>query len=217
MISFFIFASIFYLVDMTVVPPLLPGVVTRSRNASAAVTSPLPAAKRSRVAMKETTTPSISQQPTCSASANSNLEQWLADVSNVDISLSVSLGAADATTSEQSISPQSSDHHNATSSSSSACLSIPDLLTRLLQTKLAIDPARLTTMIKDPSTLRDASVFVALAVKGREEPIQDAIEGGLTPRKAFLRSAPHISRVASRLQDCIRQIFGIDDFVVKVD
>ena len=204
---------------MTVVPPLLPGVVTRSRNASAAVTSPLPAAKRSRVAMKETTTPSISQQPTCSASANSNLEQWLADVSNVDISLSVSLGshpAADATTSEQSISPQSSDHLNA-ASSSSACLSIPDLLTRLLQTKLAIDPARLTTMIKDPSTLRDASVFVALAVKGREEPIQDAIEGGLTPRKAFLRSAPHISRVASRLQDCIRQIFGIDDFVVKVD
>jgi hypothetical protein len=190
---------------MTIAAPLLPGVVTRSRAATSAKQSPSaspkanalaaasPLAKRTRV-----TTPSTAHHASTSASAN--LEQWLADVSNVDISLSVSITPPEI---------------------EATCLSIPDMLTRLLQTKLAIDPNRLTTRVKGGEDEKNcetaAAVFVALCVKGREEPIQDAIEGGLTPRKAFLRSAPHISRVASRLQDCMRQIFGIDDFVVKVE
>ena len=66
----------------------------------------------------------------------------------------------------------------------------------------------------DPQT---SDVYVALSVKGRDEPLAEAIEGGLTPRKAFLRSAPHISRVATKLQECMRQIFAMQDFVVKID
>lgn len=176
---------------MTIAGPLLPGVVTRSR----ALAAGPPAAKRSRVADNKSTI--HTNNPPVNDEAN--YEQWLTDVSNVDIALSVSMVSHQET-------PDSENPHS--------LVSIPDMLTRVLQKKLAIDPDRLTTMVKGGGS---SSMLVALSVKGREGPLEEAIEGGLTPRKAFLRSAPHISRVASRLQDCMRQIFGIDDFVVKVD
>ena len=180
----------------------LPGVTTRaskSRPATDVVTK-TPAAKRTRV---QTTTPSTAAP----AQPNLAFEQWLDDVANVDISLSISVGSSQNILTEEKSEEQSS---------SSFSVSIPNMLTRVLQSKLAIDPSRLQTNIS-PTGDEASEVFVALTVKGREEPIAKAIEGGLTPRKAYLRSAPHISRVASRLQDCMRQMFGMKDFVVRVD
>jgi hypothetical protein len=136
-------------------------------------------------------------------------EQWLDDVANVDISLSISLGQSLEREREGEPAEASESHRSEFS------VSLPTMLTRVLQSKLAIDPTRMSTQVQDDDSSKE--VFVALTVKGREEPIEEAIAGGLTPRKAFLRSAPHISRVASRLQDCMRQIFGMKDFVVKVE
>lgn len=188
--------------------PVLPGVTTRSRARDPS--PPASAAKRSRLQLTPST---VAPQPSVA------LEQWLDDVANVDISLSISVGqpsTATPTSETESTSPSSTDGGPAVQAEFS--VSIPVMLTRVLQSKLAIDPCRLTTTVQ-PNAQNDAAteVYVALAVKGREEPIAEAIEGGLTPRKAFLRSAPHISRVASRLQDCMRQIFGMKDFVVKVE
>jgi hypothetical protein len=158
---------------------------------------------------------------------NHAFEQWLDDVSNVDISLSVSIGkptqqsasvSEDNSTTDQDCSQQPQSSHVI---QSEFCVSIPTMLSRVLQTKLAIDPTRLETVVvkaaRDEIVSNSGEVYVSVAVKGREEPIAEAIEGGLTPRKAFLRSAPHISRVASRLQECLRQIFGMREFVVKID
>ena len=184
---------------MTLAAPCLPGVTTRTRARGPkepVATTP----KRPRV---QAATPStaIPVPP-----PNMAFEQWLDDVANVDISLSISLG-------------QSVEHKEETNASenhrSEFSVSLPTMLTRVLQSKLAIDPTRMSTQVQDDDSSKE--VFVALTVKGREEPIEEAIAGGLTPRKAFLRSAPHISRVASRLQDCMRQIFGMKDFVVKVE
>ena len=182
----------------------------------------LPAAKRARrsqpppVTLPVETTAASSPPP-----VNHAFEQWLDDLSNVDISLSVSMGGPGETTttpSEPII--QNNDEEETVHKpviATEFCVSIPAMLSRVLQTKLAIDPTRLETVVKRPQTQSSDEVFVSVVVKGREEPITEAIEGGLTPRKAFLRTAPHISRVASRLQECMRQIFGMRDFVVKID
>jgi hypothetical protein len=208
--------------------PALPGVVTRSalksRNPNRddsgltadILASKTPINKRPRV---QAVTPSTAVP----APANVAFEQWLDDVANVDISLSISMGylpkpqdppiaPADASISETQVSDEAVE-------TAQFSVSIPTMLTRVLHSKLAIDPSRLSTHVKSTECDSNPSseVFVALSVKGREEPIADAIAGGLTPRKAFLRSAPHISRVASRLQDCMRQIFGMKDFVVRVE
>lgn len=183
--------------------PVLPGVTTRSRaKDSSPQASP---AKRARLQMTPSTGPKTVANPQPSVA----FEQWLDDVANVDISLSISVGQPSET--------PSTAETDSGAVQAEFSVSIPMMLTRVLQSKLAIDPTRLTTTVQ-PNMQNEASeVYVALAVTGREEPIAEAIEGGLTPRKAFLRSAPHISRVASRLQDCMRQIFGMKDFVVKVD
>jgi hypothetical protein len=202
---------------MTVATPVgLPGVITRaskSRLADPPATASMlagsnsrtPASKRVRI---ETATPSTAAP----APSNMAFEQWLDDVANVDISLSISVGSRPPM-------PLNGDENRENEESSVFSVSIPTMLTRVLQSKLAIDPCRLNTRVMSEPGDDSASseVFVALSVRGRDEPIEEAIAGGLTPRKAFLRTAPHISRVASRLQDCMRQVFGMKDFVVKVD
>lgn len=167
-----------------------------------------------------------SPPPSATPPVNHAFEQWLDDVSNVDICLSVSMGAPadnsqlfEETEGQEKQEDEPSNHPVIATEFS---VSIPAMLSRVLQTKLAIDPARLETVVKKPTTNISPTscsdeVFVSVAVRGRDEPIAEAIEGGLTPRKAFLRTAPHISRVASRLQECMRQIFGMRDFVVKID
>jgi hypothetical protein len=155
--------------------------------------------------------------PPTSPPVNHAFEQWLDDVSNVDICLSVSMGGPAASDPSPQQEEGSEPIHQPVIATE-FCVSIPMMLSRVLQTKLAIDPSRLETVVKKPQTQAPSEeVFVSVIVKGREEPITEAIEGGLTPRKAFLRTAPHISRVASRLQECMRQIFGMRDFVVKID
>ena len=222
---------------MTVVAPPLPGVTTRSRSsshkpvlcspacavASALAESPVQihrASKKQRRVV-DTTTPSPRPQAVAPPHHVGNLafEQWLDDVANVDISLAISLGQPGQAPAPVAVEGEEHpDEDQASTVQAEFSVSIPVMLTRVLQSKLAIDPTRLTTLIQgDKAVDSAAEVFVALSVKGREGPIAEAIEGGLTPRKAFLRSAPHISRVASRLQDCMRQIFGMKDFVVKVD
>lgn len=225
---------------------VLPGVITRSRAGPRIipVTEVLegpPPPKKSRK-VEPSTTPSpphksgtpVQVQSSPAAASNLAFEQWLDDVSNVDISLSICVGKPVSASSQAEQPPISASladppvleatHSDPGESEEAApvpaaaefSVSIPTMLTRVLQSKLAIDPNRLTTQVHGDG-VTSTDVFVALAVKGREEPILQAIEGGLTPRKAFLRSAPHISRVASRLQDCMRQIFGMKDFVVKVE
>jgi len=165
--------------------------------------------------------PQATQSPPSPPPTNLAFEQWLDDVSNVDICLSVSLGGpgndSESTTTTQTVDPELDDDETIHRPviATEFCVSIPAMMSRVIQTKLAIDPSRLETVVKKTQSSDD--VFVSLVVKGREEPINEAIEGGLTPRKAFLRTAPHISRVASRLQECMRQIFGMRDFVVKID
>ena len=220
--------SQFFRMTLATPCPALPGVVTRSalksRNPNRdtpgltadILASKTPISKRPRV---QAVTPSTAVP----APANMAFEQWLDDVANVDISLSISMGTVPKPQEAQIASTDSpvgdvqvGDEAVETAQFS---VSIPTMLTRVLHSKLAIDPSRLSTHVKstDCETNPSSEVFVALSVKGREEPIADAIAGGLTPRKAFLRSAPHISRVASRLQDCMRQIFGMKDFVVRVE
>ena len=157
-------------------------------------------------------------------------QQWQEDVSNVDISVAVSFGGrggsgdVDDTASTCATSSLLTDRdvlvgggglmsnsNNQVHAEFSVC--VPAMLSRLIQQKLAIEPCRMSTSVIGES----AEAFVTVSVKGRDEQIAEAIEGGLTPRKAFLRSAPHISRVASRLQECMRQMFGMRDFVVRVD
>ena len=186
---------------------ILPGVKTRSRTASKPLAEvlELPSAKRSKREYVSTATPSPPHKQTAPVpvppAATEAYQQWLEDVKNVDISLSISgsTDPADSTCPDQPF---------------EFSVSMPVMLTRLLQSKLGIDSDRLTTTLRNGAT---NDLAIAVSVKGREEPILEAIAGGLTPRKAFIRSSPHISRVASRLQDCLRQIFGIRDFVVKID
>lgn len=175
-----------------------------------------------------TASPSPSTQPPLA------LQQWLDDVSNVDISLSVTVGK-EAKEGILAISQPGFDDSCATSSLltdemtrtisidseghsgsievSEFNVSIPNMLTRVLQQKLRIDPSRMNTNVSPESP----DLYLTVTVKPREQPIQDAIAGGLTPRKAFLKSSPHISRVASQLQECLRQMFGMRDFVVQVE
>jgi hypothetical protein len=208
---------------MTLAAPALPGVATRSSRNRATSAEPVavanvlatPAAKRARV---QTTTPSTAAP----AQPNMALEQWLDDIANVDISLSISVGANqnpfrcdDLESTKET--EESGDAEYPEASTCGFSVSIPEMLTRVLQSKFAIDPSRLHTQVSPSTTEENSEVFVALTVRGREKPIAEAIAGGLTPRKAFLRTAPHISRVASRLQDCMRQMLGMKDFVVKVD
>jgi hypothetical protein len=181
-----------------------------------------PSVKRTRRSQPTPTPlPLPTLPPTAVTPVNHAFEQWLDDVSNVDICLSVSMGGPAAAITEPV--PQQDEGSDPTTIhqpviATEFCVSIPTMLSRVLQTKLAIDPSRLETVVKKPQTQTPSEdVFVSVIVKGREEPIAEAIEGGLTPRKAFLRTAPHISRVASRLQECMRQIFGMRDFVVKID
>ena len=217
---------------------VLPGVTTRAQSRVQPVAEALdrPTNKRQK-RLDTSTTPSPphkvspvsspkAAQATPVPSANMAFEQWLDDVNNVDISLSISVSPQnlEATTvelQEEAASTEPGDSnlqelHESRANVVEFKVSIPTLLTRVLQSKLAIDPTRLTTTVQGVNE-GSTDIFVAIAVKGREEQILEAIEGGLTPRKAFLRSAPHISRVASRLQDCMRQVFGMKDFVVKVD
>jgi hypothetical protein len=177
--------------------------------------SKTPANKRLRV---EAGTPSTAAPlPT-----NMAFEQWLDDVSNVDISLSIRVercyGSEHTNPGPEPIESRGEDLIQQESATAGFRVSIPTMLTRVLQSKLAIDSARLQTNVSPSMDGPESSeIFLGITVRGREEPIAEAIAGGLTPRKAFLRTAPHISRVASRLQDCMRQIFGMKDFVVKVD
>jgi hypothetical protein len=199
-------------------PGGLPGVTTRATRSRLAepptatasmlavgADSRTPSSKRARI---QSATPSTAAAPVPS---NMAFEQWLDDVANVDISLSISVGSRPPI--------PDTDENVDNEESSVFSVSIPTMLTRVLQSKLAIDPGRLNTRVNSADSIDcdRSDVFVALSVKGRDEPIEEAIAGGLTPRKAFLRTAPHISRVASRLQDCMRQVFGMRDFVVKVD
>ena len=190
--------------QMTVAPP------TRSKRRvllpQVFVDPVTPSSKRTR---KQTIpTPATTVSP----STDQVYQQWLEDVSNVDISFSVSLQSSDKEEKHSSPPVPLSDDENGAPISVDFKVSLPTMLSRVLQSRLRIDPSRLHIDEEE-----GADVFVALSVKGRAEPVAEAIEGGLTPRKAFLRSAPHISRVATKIQECMRQIFGMQDFVVQVD
>ena len=195
-------------------PTSLPGVTTRSaknRLADPPATASMLASKTPTNKRARTHASLAAPTPSTSAPATSNMafEQWLDDVANVDIALSINVGSRPLE--EESV-------HENEETTFSFSVSVPTMLTRVLQSKLAIDPSRLSTRVMtEANTITASEVFVALSVKGRDEPIEEAIAGGLTPRKAYLRTAPHISRVASRLQDCMRQVFGMKDFVVKVE
>ena len=188
-------------------------------------TLPTKRARRSQPPPVSLPVVSPNSSPPTTPPVNHAFEQWLDDVSNVDICLSISLGGpanANETNNNPVVDAESQQQDDDETIqrpviATEFCVSIPAMLSRVLQTKLAIDPSRLETVVKKPPTQSSDEVFVSVIVKGREEPITEAIEGGLTPRKAFLRTAPHISRVASRLQECMRQIFGMRDFVVKID
>ena len=160
---------------------VLPGVTTRSR---ATINKPVAEALEERPAKRpkkteQSTTPSPPHKTPVSSprpvqvipSPNIAFEQWLDDISNVDISLSICVGDT-----PQPSEPQPTEGESAPESSAQFSVSIPTMLVKVLQAKLAIDPSRLVTTVKGENAPK-SEVFVALTVKGREEPIEQAIEG----------------------------------------
>ena len=152
------------------------------------------AAPKRSIDKKQVGTPSTQAPPPLPLPAQAVYQQWLEDVSNVNIGLKVHVGSPPE---DASLLMQ---------------VSLSTLMSRVLQSRCRIDPSRLSVAVNDS----DPQVFVSLSVTGRDEHMAEAIEGGLTPRKAFLRSAPHISQVATKMQECMRQVFGLEDFIVDV-
>lgn len=90
-------------------------------------------------------------------------------------------------------------------------ISLRTVLARLLTEELGLE--RVSTI--DVENDDYVSMRIAVKTKTPSDTGSDAVP--FSPRRSFTRSAPKLSRVASKVQNYLRKNLGLSDFLVDID